>query len=394
MQYCELLTPCYILNVDQFLQNVRCMRSAFTKHWGKRVALGYSIKTNRQKEFLENALKLGMQAEAVSDDEYWLSLQMGFPVDQIILNGPQKSEACLLSALRNGSYVNLDNLDEIDMIESHVNELRNCKLQCGLRVNFDLESLYPGETTAGNEVSRFGFCVENGDFEKAVQRLNLMRIPVCGLHMHYSSKTRSLNIFRALADQACMLVRRYSLRSIEYVDIGGGFFGGRSDVAKPSMDEYAKCISDCLIKELNPESVTMILEPGACILATAVDYYTRVLQTRDVRGTTIVTVDGTDLHINPLRATREPTYEILSDSDKWIEFQIVCGSSCMETDRILRLKNQQQLKKGDLICCHFAGAYTMGFNTNFINTAPYVYLKYGDLLELIRKKNRRLLLEI
>lgn len=108
MQNCELQTPCYVLSEDRFSQNVACMREAFAAHWGDRLLLGYSIKTNRQKEFLRLAFDLGMLAETVSDDEYWLALQLGFPADRIVLNGPVKSEECLLNALRGGSYVNLD----------------------------------------------------------------------------------------------------------------------------------------------------------------------------------------------------------------------------------------------------------------------------------------------
>ena len=77
-----------------------------------------------------------------------------------------------------------------------------------------------------------------------------------------------------------------------------------------------------------------------------------------------------------------------------IPAQLICGSTCMENDRLAELLNCEELQSGDVVTCRFAGAYTMAFNSCFINLPPYVYRKEGDVLELVRDKNRDLLMQI
>ena len=83
-------------------------------------------------------------------------------------------------------------LEEINIIEQHYNEITQLHPRIGLRVNFDLESICEGETTAGLLGSRFGLNVENGEFETAINKLLDLRMKIKGIHLHYSTKTRSM----------------------------------------------------------------------------------------------------------------------------------------------------------------------------------------------------------
>ena len=120
--------------------------------------------------------------------------------------------------------------------------------------------------------------------------------------------------------------------------MGGGYFGGQKVTGKPTMEEYAACICGELRKGFSPEKTTLILEPGASVIATCVNYISRVIGTRDVRGVRAVTLDGSLLHINPFMSSRIPSYEWLGDGDRQMEeVQIVSGCTCMENDRFLKL---------------------------------------------------------
>lgn len=383
----NLKTPCYIIDEDKFINNVNQIREAFEKEWDGKLVLAYSIKTNHNREMLKCAGNIGMYAEAVSDDEYIYAEKSGFLGNEILYNGVQKTEDGLLRAVHAGSLINLDNMEEIRCIEEHISEFSRENMHIGLRVNFDLEKECPGETTAGKEVSRFGFCVENGDLEWAIRRLRLMEISPEGLHMHYSTKSRSLSVFSALAKKACEISELYNLKDeIRYIDIGGGFFGGQKVEGKPSMHEYAKTICGILKKTFPSDKVSLILEPGASVAATAIDYVSRVVQVKDIRNVRIVTLDGSNIDINPFLAQREPVCEVFSISKKHIPEQIICGATCMENDRILKLVDGVKLEKNDILCIHFAGAYTMAFNNSFINLPPYIYWKKQEEYLMCRDK--------
>lgn len=384
----QLHTPCYIIDEAKFQENVGQIQESFRSRWKSGLLLAYSVKTNHNRELLKMARDMGMLAEVVSDDEYIWAEKTGFPTENIIYNGVQKSESFLLSAIQNGSFVNLDHFEEIEFIEKHEKNLPHKGLHIGLRVNFDLERECPNETTTGQEVSRFGFCLENGEFERALCRLRKMQIEPEGLHLHYNSITRSLNIFSALAKKVCDITEVYHLQDhLRFIDLGGGFFGGRRMAGKPTMEEYAETICGILQAGLCTDRVQLILEPGASILATAVDYVSRVIQSKEIRDTRIVTLDGSHLHINPFLAKRESPYQLFTNNTKTVAKQIVCGATCMESDRFLRLHGQPQLENGDYIYFTCAGAYTMAFNSCFINLPPSIYVRREGRYLLCRNQD-------
>lgn len=364
-------TPCYTIHLDIFEKNCREVMDAFEEAWGGRVEYGYSVKTNHDAGLMKYAhAKLGWFIETVSPDELELAFNLGFDAENIIFNGPCKCsrQDALINAIRGGAYVNLDNLDDVSFVCGHVSDVRDAS-RIGIRVNYNLEAECPGETTAGESVSRFGIDVENKDFARAVDMLRSAGIEPAGLHMHTSTRSRSAAVFTSLARKAAQLVNDYGLK-LHFVDMGGGYFGGQKVEGKPSMEQYAQVITRELKKALNPEMTTLILEPGASVIATSVTYETSVLSVRDIRGTKIVTMDGTLLHVNPFMAHRNQPYStsliVDYDARPVEEHQIICGCTCMENDRFADEHSVRRLEPGDVLSFRFAGAYTMAFNSNFI----------------------------
>ena len=205
----RMCTPCYVISKEKFLENLYIIKKEFQQEWGENILLGYSIKTNHLSQIIQMAKNKGMIAEAVSDDEYNYALDQGFDKRNIIFNGPQKSEYCLVDALKNASIVNIDNLEEVNIIERHCRDISNINVKVGLRINFDLEKVCEGETTAGNSGSRFGLNIENGELETAINKLLELQVKINGLHLHYSTKTRSLKVFEKLAEKACEVSKKY-----------------------------------------------------------------------------------------------------------------------------------------------------------------------------------------
>ena len=89
----------------------------------------------------------------------------------------------------------------------------------------------------------------------------------------------------------------------------------------------------------------------------------------------MLTVDGTALHINPFLQKRSQPFDVLDANylqRQRTAKQIVAGATCMENDRLATLTDSAELKKGDILSFHFAGAYTMAFNSSFIINPPQV----------------------
>ena len=195
MRFAGLVTPCYIINDEEYTQNITRFKAEFESRWKGRVLFGYSVKTNNFPYMLKAALAHGFYAEVVSPDEYAFALRCGCREDNIIYNGPQKRDT-VVSACAAGSIVNLDNLEEVERVCAAFRDSEH-KSAVGLRVNYDIERDCPGETTCTGIPGRFGICLESGDFEKALAMLRESGIELAGLHLHQSSKTRSLAIYRS-----------------------------------------------------------------------------------------------------------------------------------------------------------------------------------------------------
>ena len=364
-------TPKYVIDLDKFADNCMAISNHFSAEWGENIEYGYSVKTNRDAKLIKYADEvLKWNIEVVSPDEYHYCKHHGIKDDNIILNGPCKKE--LLKQLEEcPKIINLDNVSEV---VEFVKLYQNYDGFVGLRVNFDLESKCPGETTVGQGVSRFGIDADSKDFLECVKLLRNNGINNIGLHLHTSTKSRSMKVFSELAMEAVKLKKK-TMTDFCFIDMGGGFFGGQIVKGKPSMADYATAICDVLKQEYDPQKTKLILEPGASVLATCVNYETTVINKRCIRGVNVLTVDGTLLHINPFLTKRNQPFEVLDvnyGNRTVVKRQIIGGATCMENDRLAVLYNLGELQEGDVLSFKFAGAYTMGFNSYFILNPPYV----------------------
>lgn len=366
-------TPYYLIYKKKFEENCLEVENNFRKAWGNNFRCGYSFKTNYSHELIKMAKSRGWFAEVVSDDEFIYAHEIGFGNKEMICNGPVKGNM-LQQALEQYQILNVDSLEEVEKVCEIVKKKDLCKkeLRIGLRVNFNLENVCPGETIAGKNASRFGLSYENGDLKRAILYFQENEIYISGIHMHTSTKSRSLSVFRELSKMACRLKEEFHLH-LQYIDIGGGFFGGQIVTGKPLMREYAEVIAKELKKKFDPRIVTLIVEPGASVTATAVDYIAGVANIRNILNERVVTLDGTFLHINPFMVSRKPVLEIKKAGNTEIAIQHLCGCTCMENDRFDILYDYKELLPGSRVVIHNAGAYTTSLNSQFIVKPPKVY---------------------
>ena len=374
-------TPYFIIHKDALDRGLNSLKEALRSAWPNYI-IGYSYKTNSLPWVIAYFKAQGCHAEVVSDDEYALARSIGAEKDRIIYNGIAKSRDSFLEAVKNRAVVNLDAEYEIDWLDA----LGPGDYEVGVRVNFDLEARCPGQTQCGEEGERFGFCYENGDLKKVIDRIQRKNVRVSGLHLHKSSKTRMPEIYRAISETAVEIAGRYGLK-LKYVDIGGGFFGGLE--TKPQFPEYFALVSGILRKQFDPEETALIVEPGMALIGPPVDYVTTVLDVKRTTKSLFAVTDGSRTQIDPLMTKTSYFYEIRrngSEKRSIAERQIVSGFTCMEHDRLFTLNNAEELLPGDQIVYHKVGAYTMCLSPLFIKWFPDVYVTDGTHTEKIRDR--------
>ena len=382
----ELQTPYFLIQtkiVDELIEN---LRESLKKYWINGIC-GYSFKTNNLPWIIKYMKDKGLWAEVVSSDEYNLAKKMGYNIANIIFNGPVKGKEEFIEAVENGAIVNIDSVRELNWLkECDKSKLKKSKI--GLRINFCIEEWCPGESQGGNVDGRFGFSYEMGDLKNAMDFLLKNNVKLSGLHLHCSSKTRSLNVYKTIAKMSVNIVKEYNLK-LDYIDIGGGFFGGVP--GKPTFIDYISTIKDIFGFEKKLENVNLIIEPGMSIIGAGIDYVTSVVDIKRTKNNNFVVLDGSRIHIDPLMRKVGYIYEIKrSKSDRKESNkikQILCGFTCMEGDRFFELEDFS-LEVDDKIVFKKVGAYTMGLSPQFIEFYPCVYANIEEKLEKVRKKNK------
>lgn len=387
MNYQELETPCYLIHKEELWRGIELLKSSLAEYW-KNSIVGYSFKTNSLPWALMQMKKAGFYAEVVSEDEYELAERLGF--EHFIYNGPVKGKDSFLRAVKNGAVVNLDAGRELDWLE----ESGLTEVTVGLRVNFDLEKVCPGETTPGEEGGRFGFSYETGELKTAMDRLRSMGVKLSGLHLHVSSKTRSVNIYRALARMACQIKKEYDLQ-LDYLDLGGGYFGGMDN--RPKFPDYLKAVREELLAEFTPEETMLIVEPGTSLITPPIEYVTEVVDVKNTYAGRFVVTNGSRSDIDPLHGKTSYFHRIVygeggtdaqkapESGRKILESQVLCGYTCMENDRLFTLKEQKELRVGDQIRFQKVGGYTMCLTPLFIRYFPAVYVEEGEKYRCVRE---------
>ena len=318
--------------------------------------MAYSVKTNSNPALLKVLLEEGATAEVVSDTEYDLATSLGFK--RIIFNGPAKGKEHFFKALRDGQVVNIDSGRELKLLQELPSDIQ---ASVGLRVNVSL----PEDET----YSRFGF--DQPDLACAIQHIGqLPNVKLAGLHLHRTSKSRSLEVYQAIAARAEWVIKTFGVQP-EYIDIGGGYFGDMP--GKPSFTDYAATLAEGL-KDF-PDA-RIIVEPGNALCAGVFTFVSSVLDVKTIQGETVVVCDGSRNDIDPFFRKTDyfKNFPTVEPGTRFVRSQTVVGSTCLENDRLFHLENGPELRVGDRITFANTGAYTMALSPLFIRYFPRVYV--------------------
>lgn len=382
----QLQTPYFVIDEPILNRYYDMLVNSLSANWNNYL-VGYSFKTNSLPWLVSYVKKRGAYAEVVSEDEYSLAKYMGYHDNEIVYNGPYKKEQSFCNVLLAGGIVNLDSMQEIRWLTNLVNKCPRKTFSVGIRANFNLEKMCPGETTMGEVSGRFGFCYETGRFAEALTILqNIPNVSVTGLHLHSSSKSRSVNIFRSIARMACQLKTEFDL-DLSYIDLGGGYCGGME--GRPEYPDYFPAIAEELGKCFTPEHTKLIVEPGISLISKCTTFVTSVFDTRDIKATRYVMTDGSRFNIDPTMIKSSHLFHVeqtAAESRPILGSQVISGFTCMEVDRLFTYTDQPELVPGDRIIYENVGGYTMSLNPLFIQYFPAVYVRNGNDMRTVRKK--------
>lgn len=377
----DLSTPCFVIDKKEFLQSIVGFQMALHSYFSNTI-VGYSVKTNSLPFCLKVAKQLDTFAEVVSYDEYELAKRCGYEINKIIYNGPMKTKETFLEAITNGAFVNIETKRELEWLHELPSEK---SFKIGIRLNINISNISIEDADGDQDNSRFGFSDETLEFANAIEFLKrLPNVQLAGLHIHRTAHNRSIHFYENSIQYACDIIHKYSL-SLDYLDIGGGYFGIFPN--KPSYLQYCEAFYNVL-KKNSLDYLCVVVEPGNALVASCFSFLSEVIDVKQVEPDLwFITTDGSRNDVDPFfRKTSYLDEEFYSKQTLPVKEQIVSGCTCLEYDRLFVLKDKPLLSVGDRILFRNVGAYTMCLTPLFIRLLPNVYVKEGDEYKLIREK--------
>ena len=378
----------YYLDTEQFIFNYDNLLDSFRKFY-KNTHIAYSYKTNYIPDLCKIIDQKGGFAEIVSDMEYRLAKSIKVEDANIYYNGPYKSKNSIESLLINGGYVNIDSLYEMDIIEIIAKKYSEKVLKVGIRVNLEIND---------GVLSRFGFDVIDESFEELLSRIiNISNISIVGIHLHIAS--RSLHTWQPRVKQIIKLVEsKFNPKTLEYISLGGGLYGNMHESLKkqfsdpiPSFNDYANAVAKDFYEfahKYNVEdSLKLLIEPGSALAGDAMNFVSKVINIKNIRGKSIATLAGSIYNINPTLNKKNPPIEIVyKDKEHTKQYTDLDfgGYTCIESDYLYK-GYTGDLSVDDYVVFSNVGSYSVVLKPPFI-LPNFGIIKFedGDFVEIKR----------
>ncbi len=412
--------PLHVYFLEEMRENaVRFLKAS---HLYPNTIISFAVKANPCRGAVRAAKRLGLGADTASEHELRAALEEGIDPRRITCNGNAKSEEYLRMALAAGTYIAVDNQDEIASLERLAAEADRPGAVLVRFRGMPLSGLTSADQTTAADWTKFGFHIDEADeIFGRLRRSSYLR-PV-GVSAHIGTQITDPAGYALLLDHLFALAERAAAAGIpiERLDIGGGF-----PVAFVEEEEWGRFKSRLLARvrrEIPPEegvtwndlplgyahiergedeerwigksyytpypggamleqilrhrfpdgmttidrlnaigSPTLVVEPGRSLLATAGITLTRVMGTKEVLGHTIVSLDlGINNHGTNLISPDIFPAAVLPrrEDDRRIE-AFLAGRLCFSGDMISKVKIplNRSPKRGERFVIYHTGAYS------------------------------------
>ncbi|MFM7081900.1 MAG: diaminopimelate decarboxylase, partial [Actinomycetota bacterium] len=340
----EFGTPLFVYDEEHLRARCREAVAAFGP------GVNYATKAFLCRAMARLAFEEGCNLDVSTGGEYHVARDAGVPADRLVLHGNNKSIDELRRALDEGvGRVIVDSFDEIDRIESLVADGSPVP-RVLLRITPGVEAHTHEFVRTGQDDSKFGFNLRNGDAHRAVERARTSTsVEFNGIHCHIGS-----NVFASenFAQAAQIMVDFANQLAIDELTLGGGLgVAYLENEHAPSITQWSQSLAQAT-KSL--KKVTKVfVEPGRAIVASAAVTLYTIGSIKHLEGIrTYVAVDG-GMSDNPRPVLYDSGYEAFLPArveDDRVEAVRVVGKHCESGDVLI---NEAMLPKnysvGDLL---------------------------------------------
>lgn len=391
-------TPLVVYDIALFRERAQAFKETFN-NVGIRAQVAYASKAFSSIAIYEVANQEGLSLDVVSGGELFTAIAAGFPRERIHFHGNNKSYTELQYAFdeKIGCIV-IDNFSEIALVKE-ISESRQENMNVLIRVTPGVEAHTHDYITTGQEDSKFGFDLKNGQTDEAFLQLHdHPYIKLLGMHCHIGSQIFETDAFRFAAE--ALMDKMIAWRNghdfvCTVLNLGGGFgirYTEEDTPLVPSayIEEMATVVLS-MTRSHNYPVPEIWIEPGRSLVGDAGTSLYTAGSSKEVPGIrTYIAVDGgMSDNIRPAlygaKYTAVSADRINAPHDKKVT---IAGKCCESGDKLIEEAYLADPSEGDVIAVFCTGAYgySMASNYNRLPKPAIVFCENGEHQLVVRRE--------
>ncbi|MEN9448427.1 MAG: diaminopimelate decarboxylase [Bacteroidota bacterium] len=375
----EFGTPLYVYDAAIIERQYNRLMNAFPN---KNIKINYACKALTNINILKFIKNLGGNLDTVSIQEVQLGLKAGFEPQRIMYTPNCVSIDEIVKAVGLGVQINIDNISILEQFGS----LYGDKYPVCVRINPHIMAGGNQKISTGHIDSKFGISIyQLRHLERVIAHNN---IRVNGLHMHTGSDILDAEVF--LRGAEILFEAAKNFKDLEFLDFGSGF------KVKYNADDNTTNIEDLgeklgtrfeeFCKEYGRE-LAIVFEPGKFLVSESGYLFVRTNVIKQTTSTIFAGVDSGQNHlIRPMMYDAYHHITNISNPNGTKRIYSVVGYIC-ETDTFGWDRKLNEVREGDVLVLHNAGAYGYSMSSNYNSRyRPAEVLVHNGQAKLIRRR--------
>lgn len=405
-------TPLYVLDETRLASKASGFKCSAEKNYPGSVSVHYPFKCNSVPAVVDTIKTAGLKAEVMTEFELDLAMRSGFEGNEIIANGPCKTDSFLKKCLdADIKLISIDSTDELkSLAELTTGNYKRTNIL--LRVNPDyIPKGLPAGSATGSGNSVFGLNLKTNDINNAFRIITENRnLSFQGFHFHIGTGISDPSDYKKAINKLIPIFQ-YIINQgfkINVIDVGGGYpspgtrelktselilsqifkyLQYKQSSSSYSIEDFTKCIGrevSALAGNILPE---LIYEPGRSIVSSCQHLLLKVQRIKRGQAHKWLITDG------GLGTITLPTYyeyhNIFLANDVYRlpeEYVTITGPCCFSGDIIYKNMRMQKINKGEILALMDTGAYFNGFESNFGFARPAIISVSEYDYKLVRKR--------
>ncbi|MGB8268646.1 MAG: diaminopimelate decarboxylase [Priestia megaterium] len=391
-------TPLYVYDVALIRQRARGFKETFEKY-GVKAQVAYASKAFSTIAMVQVVHEEGLSLDVVSGGELYTALAADFPKERIHFHGNNKSRAELEMAIKEDvGCIVVDNFYEIALLQE-ITEQYQKKMPVLLRLTPGIEAHTHDYILTGQEDSKFGFDLQNGQADEAVRLVqNSKGLELLGIHCHIGSQIFETTGFIMATQKLFAKMKEWKQR-IEFVpqvlNLGGGFGIRYTEEDQPiPVSQYVEVIIEEVkkqSKQLEVEIPEIWIEPGRSLVGDAGTTLYSIGSRKHVPNVReYVAIDG-GMNDNIRPALYQAKYEAVIANrmnDESDELVSIAGKCCESGDMLMWDVHLPKANPDDLLAMFCTGAYgySMASHYNRLPKPAVVFVEDGEAQLVVKRE--------